>query len=172
MRFPSLRNAGFHGYTTNYPIPCEATMSVPHISVALIAAFILTMNACSTDRGSTLTAPDAYAMVQSGQLTLIDVQRPDEWKKTGVAQGALHIDMANTQGEAGFVRQVSEKLNGNKHAPVGLISQAGNRSENARQTLRAAGFTHAYNIKEGMRGSSAGPGWIARGLPVEPCPSC
>jgi rhodanese-related sulfurtransferase len=107
-------------------------------------------------------------MVQSDQLTLIDVQRPDEWKKTGVAQGALHIDMSSTQGEAGFIRQVSDTVQGDKRATIALISLAGNRSENARQTLHAAGFTHVYNIKEGMRGSSAGPGWIAHKLPVKP----
>lgn len=143
-------------------------MSVPRLSIAIIVAFMLMLNGCSRDNDSTLSAPDAYAMVQSGELTLIDVQRPDEWKKTGVAQGALHIDMSSTQGEAGFIRQVSDKVQGDKNAPIGLISQAGNRSENARQTLHAAGFTQVYNVKEGMRGSSAGPGWIAHKLPVSP----
>jgi rhodanese-related sulfurtransferase len=38
--------------------------------------------------------------------------------------------------------------------------------------LREAGFTQVYNIKEGMMGSSAGPGWIARGLPLEACGGC
>lgn len=143
-------------------------MSVPRLPVAIIAAFMLMLNGCSKDSNSTLSAPDAYAMVQSGKLTLIDVQRPDEWKNTGIAQGALHIDMSSTQGEAGFIRQVSDKVQGDQRTSIALISQAGNRSENARQTLHAAGFTHVYNIKEGMRGSSAGPGWIARGLPVDP----
>lgn len=143
-------------------------MSVPRLPVAIIAVFMLMLNGCSKDSDSILSAPDAYAMVQSGKLTLIDVQRPDEWKNTGVAQGALHIDMSSTQGEAGFIQQVSDKVQGDQRAPIGLISQSGNRSENARQTLHAAGFTHVYNIKEGMRGSSAGPGWIARGLPVDP----
>ncbi len=143
-------------------------MSVPRLPVAIIAALMLLLNGCSKDSNSTLSAPDAYAMVQSGKLILIDVQRPDEWKNTGVAQGALHIDMSSTQGEAGFIQQVSDTVQGDKRASIALISQAGNRSENARQTLHAAGFTHVYNIKEGMRGSSAGPGWIARGLPVDP----
>jgi rhodanese-related sulfurtransferase len=40
------------------------------------------------------------------------------------------------------------------------------------QALRKAGFTQVYNIDEGMVGSSAGPGWIARGLPVEACQRC
>ena len=38
--------------------------------------------------------------------------------------------------------------------------------------LEARGFTRVYNVKEGMVGSGAGPGWIKRGLPVEPCKQC
>ena len=148
-------------------------MPVSRLSVAAFAAFILlSIQACSKDIGPTMAAPDAYAQAQAGKLTLIDVRTPDEWRKTGVAQGALRIDMTNVQGEAGFVRQVDAALGGNKHLPVGLIGLAGNRSANAQKVLRESGFTHVYNIKEGMLGGSAGPGWIARQLPVEPCPRC
>jgi rhodanese-related sulfurtransferase len=80
--------------------------------------------------------------------------------------------MTNTQGEAGFVQQVAAEMSGNKHTPIGLLSLGGNRAVNAQQVLRKAGFTQVYVIKEGMLGSSAGPGWIARGLPVQPCPGC
>lgn len=78
------------------------------LSVAATAAFmLLSISACSRDSGPTLTAPDAYARAQAGTLTLIDVRPPEEWRQTGVAQGALRIDMASANGEAGFIRQVS-----------------------------------------------------------------
>ena len=148
-------------------------MPVSRLSGAVFAAFILlSIQACSPDKGPTMAAPDAYAQAQAGKLTLIDVRTPDEWRKTGVAQGALRIDMTNARGEAGFIRQVDAALGGNKHLPVGLIGLAGNRAANAQKVLRESGFTHVYNIKEGMLGGSAGPGWIARKLPVEPCPRC
>jgi rhodanese-related sulfurtransferase len=38
--------------------------------------------------------------------------------------------------------------------------------------LEAEGFTRVYNVKEGMAGSAAGPGWVKRGLPLENCRSC
>jgi len=38
--------------------------------------------------------------------------------------------------------------------------------------LQDAGFTNVANVKEGMVGSSAGPDWIRRGLPVEACAAC
>src|SRR3569833_2586247 len=148
-------------------------MSVSRLSVAALAALaLLSLGACSRDNGLTLSAPDAYAQIQAGTLTLIDVRTSDEWRQTGVAQGALRINMANTQGEAGFVRQVDAALGGDRNASIGIIGLAGSRATHAQEVLRTSGFTHVYTIKEGMLRSSAGPGWIARKLPVEPCPRC
>lgn len=138
-------------------------------TAVLIAASI---SACSENRYPTITASDAYAQSQAGKLTLIDVRHPDEWHQTGIARGALHIDMTHPKGEAGFVAQVSAELGGNMQTPVGLISLGGNRAANAQHVLIKAGFPHVYNVKEGMMGSSAGPGWIARGLPLDPCKDC
>jgi rhodanese-related sulfurtransferase len=148
-------------------------MSVPRLSVAVLAAFmLLTLPACSRDGGPTLTAPDAYAQAQAGKLTLIDIRHADEWHQTGIALGALRIDMTNDKGGDGFAMQVSAALGGDKDTPIGLLSLAGNRGVNAQQVLIGAGFTHVYNIREGMMGSSAGPGWIARKLPLDPCAHC
>ena len=40
------------------------------------------------------------------------------------------------------------------------------------KVLTDAGFTNVVHIKEGMAGSGAGPGWLARGLPTESCKTC
>lgn len=139
----------------------------------LWAAFVLlTVTACAHDDAAMLSPPEAYARVQAGTLTLIDVRHADEWRETGVARGALRIDMTNTQGEAGFVRQVMTQMSGDRNAPIGLLGLSSNRAANASKVLREAGFTRVFVIQEGMLGSSGGPGWIARGLPVDPCPAC
>jgi rhodanese-related sulfurtransferase len=140
------------------------------LTLAVAVALALSINACSRDSGPALAAPDAYAQAQAGTLTLIDIRRPDEWKQTGVARDALQIDMA--QGETGFVAQVTAALKGDKNAPIGLICRTGNRTTQMQGVLKEAGFTQVYNIKEGMAGSAAGPGWIARGLPLEACARC
>ena len=148
-------------------------MSIHRLPGAVLAAFmLLSIQACSPDNGPILSAPDAYEQARAGKLTLIDVRTPEEWRKTGVAQGALRIDMTNAQGEAGFTRQVEAALGGNRHQSIGLIGFSANRSANAQGALLEAGFSRVYNIKEGMLGSSAGPGWIARKLPVDPCTRC
>ena len=148
-------------------------MLAPRLLLAAIATcMLLSITACSRSSGPTLSAPEAYAQAQAGKLTLIDIRHPNEWHQTGVAKGALRIDMTNEQADVGFVRQVNSKLGGNKNMPIGLLSLAGNRARHAQQILHEAGFTHVYNIREGMAGSSAGPGWVARGLPLEACPDC
>ena len=148
-------------------------MLMQRLSLAAAAALmLLSINACSRDSGPTLAAPDAYAQAQAGKLTLIDIRRPDEWRQTGVAKDALQINMAHPQGMAGFVQQVTAELGGDRNAPIGLICRTGNRTTQMQQVLREAGFTQVYNIKEGMAGSAAGPGWIARGLPLQACDRC
>jgi rhodanese-related sulfurtransferase len=148
-------------------------MPVQRLTVAATAALLLlSISACSRDSGPALTAPEAFAHAQAGQLTLIDIRRPDEWRQTGVARDALRINMVHPQGASGFVQQVAAEVGGDRNTPIGLICRTGNRTTHMQRALREAGFTQVYNIREGMAGSAAGPGWIARGLPVEPCKTC
>jgi rhodanese-related sulfurtransferase len=101
-------------------------MFMHRVSLAAAAAFmLLSINACSKDTGPMLAAPDAYAQTQSGMLTLIDIRRPDGWRQTGVAKGALRINMAHPQGAARFVQQVAAEMGGDKNAPIALICRTG-----------------------------------------------
>ncbi|MFP5380982.1 MAG: rhodanese-like domain-containing protein [Gammaproteobacteria bacterium] len=147
-------------------------MPLRYLSAILFATVFLAVSACGDERGPALDAPQALALAQDGKLVLIDIRRPEEWRQTGVASGALRINMAHPRGAAGFVSQVEAELGGDRDKPIGLICRTGNRTTRMQQALREAGFTQVYNIREGMAGSSAGPGWIARGLPVEPCRNC
>lgn len=136
-------------------------------TTAAAGLMLLSIAACAPDSGPTLAAPDAHAQAHAGALTLIDIRRPDEWRQSGVAEDALRINMAHPQGTPGFVRQVAAEVGGDKNAPIGLICRTGNRSTHMQRALHEAGFTQVYNIKEGMAGSAAGPGWIKRGLPLQ-----
>ena len=142
------------------------------LSVASVLTMALTLAACSTESGPTLSAPEAFEKAKAGELTLIDIRRPDEWRQTGVAEGAVRVNMVHPQGVQGFVRQISAEVSGQRDAPIGLICRTGNRTTHMQKALQEAGFTNVYHIPEGMVGSGAGPGWIARGLPVDPCKTC
>lgn len=115
-----------------------------------------------------LSAPETLSRVQEGKITLIDVRQPEEWRQTGVAKGALRISMQQPQGPTGLVQELSKAVGGNKAAPIALICRTGNRSGAVQKLLHDAGFTQVYNVKEGMAGSAGGPGWLARGLPLQP----
>ena len=87
--------------------------------------------------------------------------RPDEWAETGIATGAVTLDMRETD----FVEQLDHLVGGDRTAAIALICARGVRSRKLAARLTAAGFSAVLDVSEGMLGSAAGPGWVARGLP-------
>jgi rhodanese-related sulfurtransferase len=63
-------------------------------------------------------------------------------------------------------------LGAGRERPIALICARGNRSTLASAALAEAGYSEIYNVREGMLGSPDGPGWLARGLPTDPCGRC
>ncbi len=112
--------------------------------------------------GAVLTAPEAHEAAIGGQITLIDIRRPDEWARTGSGEGAHRLDLRRDD----FVDALLEITGGERSVPVALICARGVRSARVANRLIAAGFTNIIDVPEGMLGSAAGPGWIARGLPL------
>lgn len=111
---------------------------------------------------ATLTVEQAHRMAQLGDITLIDIRTPREWRATGVPRGAVAIDMRRRD----FVDQLNAAVAENPALPVALICARGVRSARLARALARAGFTNIKDVPEGMLGSTAGPGWLARGLPV------
>ena len=116
-----------------------------------------------------LAAPDAAAAVAAGKITLIDIRTPPEWKETGVARGAKLVNMLHPQGAPGFANALLDQVKSDRNAPIALICRTGNRTTQVQRYLQSQGFTQVYTVKEGRAGSTAGPGWLKRGLPVETC---
>ena len=65
--------------------------------------------------------------------------------------------------------QLLGEVKGDRSAPIALICRTGNRTTQVQRYLQSQGFTQVYNVREGMAGSGAGPGWLKRGLPVDTC---
>lgn len=142
-----------------------------HLAGAVVAATLL-LAGCLPTTGPTLTTSDAFERTNSGEVTLIDIRTPMEWRQTGIAEGAHRIDMRHPKGPEGFADQVLAEVGGDKNAPVALICRTGNRSAHMQKALLDRGFTNVYNVVGGMAGSRAGTGWIRERLPVEACPRC
>lgn len=146
-------------------------MIQPHLRNLLAATGIALLLAAPARANPELTAPEAAAAVAAGKVTLVDIRTPPEWKETGVAKGAKLINMLHPQGASGFTSALLEQVKGDRNAPIALVCRTGNRSTQVQRYLQSQGFTQVYNVREGMAGSSAGPGWLKRGLPVDTCAS-
>jgi rhodanese-related sulfurtransferase len=128
--------------------------------------------AAAAGEGGVITADAAAERAAAGEILVIDVRSPREWRQTGVAKGSRRVTIHDPGGLPGFVEAVKVALGGDLKRPIAVICATGNRSTLAQRLLAKAGFTRVLNIKEGMLGGANGPGWLPRGLPVESCTAC
>lgn len=137
------------------------------LGIFLMLNFMLMAGAAEAASGK-LSAPEALAKAKAGEVTLIDIRTPEEWKQTGVAPGAKRVNLNNPKGGDGFMAEILAALDQDKSRPVALICRTGSRTAMAQRFLEANGFSQVFDVSEGMAGNmSAGPGWVRRGLPVE-----
>ena len=108
----------------------------------------------------TMSPPEVLEATRKGDILFVDIRRPDEWKSTGVAEGAVPIDLRRDD----FIDAVKAARKGNQ--PVALICARGVRSRRMTRRLTEAGLTLIVDVPEGMLGSHTGPGWLKRDLPI------
>ncbi|MCB1339995.1 MAG: rhodanese-like domain-containing protein [Pseudooceanicola sp.] len=116
-----------------------------------------------TYEGEALSVMEAHGEAVAGRIVLVDIRRPDEWSLTGIGEGAQPLDMRRKDFESALAELLTDRA-----APVALICARGVRSARMATRMTAAGFSRVIDVPEGMLGSSAGPGWLAAGLPVRP----
>jgi len=114
-------------------------------------------------QAQTLTAPEAYRRVQAGELLLVDVRTPQEWLTTGVPEGARLANMKDPR----FLHHLKRLKEQGGSKSIALICHGGVRTAKLADELKKYGFHGLLDVSEGMNGSDAGPGWLARGLPLE-----
>jgi len=109
-----------------------------------------------------LDAQVAFEGVENGAIILVDIRRPDEWADTGIAEGAIALDMR----EQSFVASLVRLRELYPERPIALICRTGMRSNRVTTALAGQGFPGLVDVAEGMVGGPNGTGWIPRGLPV------
>ena len=112
--------------------------------------------------GDVMSADAARQAALDGEITLVDIRTPQEWAASGVPDVAHAMDMT----AEGFVNKIVELYQAHPDRKLGLICATGGRSTYLMTALQQRGFDRLLNVKEGMHGGQAGPGWAARGLPV------
>ncbi|MBG06617.1 MAG: sulfurtransferase [Rhodospirillaceae bacterium] len=140
-----------------------------HICIVGICTFIISG---ATAGEPTIAAPQAFDRAVKGDLVLIDVRSPQEWRRTGIGKTVHPITMHDPNGLEAFYYNVLKTVGGDKTKPIALICARGNRSDRMQSFLKAQGFTQVLDISEGMLGRPGAPGWLARNLPTEPCSKC
>ena len=141
------------------------------VALVILLAFIVAVP-CELSAQGIVAPKDALRMARDGQITIIDIRRPDEWRKTGVPYGAARATVHFSRGAGKFLRRIAELTGGDKSKPIALICAAGVRSKHASRLLRNRGYEVVLDISEGMQGNHIGVGWLRRGLPVNDCLDC
>lgn len=130
------------------------------LALAVVGAFgmsTFTVTAAQQE----MTPPEILDAVRSGRILLVDIRRPDEWQETGLAEGAIPIDLRRDDFVDAIVAARAYETQ-----PVAVICARGIRSRRMTLRLNEARITPIIDVPEGMLGSRAGPGWLERDLPV------
>ncbi|MFP6697327.1 MAG: rhodanese-like domain-containing protein [Alphaproteobacteria bacterium] len=117
--------------------------------------------------------PDqALQLARGGQVTIIDIRRPDEWRQSGLPAGAERATVRLSRGPNEFLHKIAKLTQGDKSKPIALICAAGVRFGYAAKLLASRGYTQVMDISEGMLGNGHGAGWLARDLPISIFKDC
>lgn len=108
-----------------------------------------------------MSVEEAYREAAEGRMLLVDVRHQSEWQQTGIGENAVPISIHQPSDD--FLAQLNRAIGSNNEKPIGLICASGVRSSYAQKALQKLGFSHVYDVHEGMLGNT---GWIKSGLPV------
>ncbi len=102
-----------------------------------------------------IEAEDAAPLIERGELKVIDVRQPYEYKSGHIEEAIL----VPIDGLYSFARSLAE-LELAKDEPVLFVCAVGQRSAAASEIAAIAGYSRIYNLASGMGG------WVYAGLPV------
>ncbi|MEY8877193.1 MAG: rhodanese-like domain-containing protein [Leptothrix sp. (in: b-proteobacteria)] len=95
----------------------------------------------------------AWALVQAGAATLVDVRSNEERHFVGRVPGSVHVAWATGTAltrNPRFARELEAKVR--KDQPLLLLCRSGKRSALAAEAAAKAGFTQVFNVLEGFEG--------------------
>lgn len=133
--------------------------------IAALSAVVLSISTAMAQSPSMAPA-EAHAKAVAGEVVLVDIRTPGEWRETGLPASAHAITM-NQDGRA-LVAALDKAMGGDRSKPLALICRTGNRSSHLQSQLQRAGFMNVIDVSQGMAGSRSGPGWLKSGLPTRP----
>lgn len=109
-----------------------------------------------------ISAPEALEKMQSGELVLIDIRSPGEWRESGIAASAVPLSIH----EDGFLAGLEKVRSENPGKQIALICATGGRSARIQNELEKRNLGSVIDVSEGMFGNARGEGWLKRGFPT------
>ena len=132
--------------------------------ILLIAALL----ACATPLRAQVVDVDSAALkrLMAENVAVIDIRRPDEWKRTGVIEGAHLMTFFDAKGKYDVRAWMSKLMPiaaGDRK--VAIVCHSGGRSRAVSRFLHEkAGYRHVYDVRDGIAG------WLAANRPTVPYP--
>jgi rhodanese-related sulfurtransferase len=99
-------------------------------------------------------------------ITIIDIRRADEWKKTGIIKGSHTLTFFDNTGKYDINKWMSKftKIVKNKKQPFVLVCAHANRTKMVGEFLsQQKGYKHSHDLKGGISN-----GWLQFGLDTIP----
>ena len=109
-----------------------------------------------------VTVSEAQERLASGKSVLVDIRRPEEWAETGVASGAVRLDMTADD----FLPKLQSLQKANPGKDIDIICRTANRTAFVQSELAKRGWKGIVNVRGGMAGRAPDIGWIAAKLPI------
>lgn len=131
------------------------------LAACLPAAFFIAAPSAFAGGPRIMSAEAAHDAALAGEIVLLDIRSPGEWKQTGVPEGAMAVTMHNDQ----FVPNLRKLLSEHPDTPLAMICATGGRTEYVVGVLAKNGVD-VIDVSEGLEGNKRGPGWKAKGLPL------
>jgi rhodanese-related sulfurtransferase len=135
------------------------------ISRRLFVAMLLAAGPASAQTlppRTTMSVREAHARSRAKEVILVDIRRPEEWADTGVAEGAIKLDMTSPVFEARLAGLRAE----NPGKPIAIICRTASRTRHVQEVLGKRGWTGIVDVRGGMLGDGRNKGWLDEGLPV------
>lgn len=116
--------------------------------MALVPALMLMTSCNAQTKDGDVTVAEAKEMMQDEDVVVLDVRTPEEYEK-GHIEGATLINFYSDD----FEQKINELPKDKEYV---VYCHSGNRSGQAVQKMKAAGFTKAHNMTGGWSSWSSG----------------
>jgi rhodanese-related sulfurtransferase len=137
------------------------------LGLLILFLAIFTAGETMADSGMKEVGTGDVSRLQSEGALVIDVRRPDEWRKTGIVPNSRLLTAFDETGrfQPEFLETVLKETNPDDS--LVLICLSGARSDAVGRFLSTThGYSKVYNVLGGMAD------WMQQGYAVDPCPTC